>query len=64
MAQSALPKRGKREVYEQVEEKLKLLKLLADETRIEILNILMREDSYVEKLACDQIGRASCRERV
>lgn len=53
MAQSALPKRGKREVYEQVEEKLKLLKLLADETRIEILNILMREDSYVEKIACD-----------
>ena len=34
-------------------EKLKLLKLLADETRIEILNILMREDSYVEKIACD-----------
>ena len=36
-----------------MEEKLKLLKLLADETRIEILNILMREDSYVEKIACD-----------
>ena len=35
-----------------MEEKLKLLKLLADETRIEILNILMREDSYVEKIAC------------
>lgn len=34
-------------------EKLKLLKLLADETRIEILNILMHEDSYVEKIACD-----------
>jgi hypothetical protein len=36
-----------------MEEKLKLLKLLADETRIEIHNILMREDSYVEKIACD-----------
>lgn len=36
-----------------MEEKLKLIKLLADETRIEILNILMREDSYVEKIACD-----------
>ena len=33
--------------------KLELLKLLADETRLEILNILMREDSYVEKIACD-----------
>jgi hypothetical protein len=44
---------GKREVSEKVEEKLKLLKLIADETRIEILNILMREDSYVEKIACD-----------
>lgn len=32
---------------------LELLKLLADETRLEILNILMREDSYVEKIACD-----------
>ena len=36
-----------------MEEKLKLLKLLADETRIEILNILMREDCYVEKIACE-----------
>ena len=36
-----------------MKEKLALLKLLADETRLEILNILMREDSYVEKLACD-----------
>ena len=36
-----------------MEEKLKLLKLLADETRIEILNILMHEDSYVEKIACE-----------
>ena len=36
-----------------MEEKLKLLKLIADETRIEILNILMREDSYVEKIACE-----------
>ena len=34
-------------------ESLALLKLLADETRLEILNILLREDSYVEKIACD-----------
>ena len=34
-------------------EKLELLKLLADETRLEILNILLREDSYVEKIACE-----------
>ena len=38
---------------DKVKEKLELLKLLADETRLEILNILMREDSYVEKLACE-----------
>ncbi|MBQ9133894.1 MAG: DUF2087 domain-containing protein [Clostridia bacterium] len=36
-----------------MKEKLALLKLLADETRLEILNILLREDSYVEKIACD-----------
>ncbi len=36
-----------------MKKKLELLKLLADETRLEILNILMREDSYVEKIACD-----------
>lgn len=36
-----------------MKEKLELLKLLADETRLEILNILLREDSYVEKLACE-----------
>lgn len=30
---------------------LEILKTLADETRIEILNLLLREDSYVEKLA-------------
>ena len=36
-----------------MKEKLQLLKLLADETRLEILNILLREDSYVEKLACE-----------
>ena len=36
-----------------VKEKLALLKLLADETRLNILNILLREDSYVEKIACD-----------
>ena len=34
-------------------EKLELLKLLADETRLEILNILLKEDSYVEKIACE-----------
>ena len=36
-----------------MKQKLELLKLLADETRLEILNALFREDSYVEKLACD-----------
>ena len=36
-----------------MKEKLKLLKLLADETRLEILNILLKEDSYVEKIACE-----------
>jgi hypothetical protein len=36
-----------------VKEKLEFLKLLADETRLEILNILLREDSYVEKIACE-----------
>ena len=35
-----------------VKEKLELLKLLANETRLEILNILLKEDSYVEKIAC------------
>ena len=30
---------------------LEILKTLADETRIEILNLLLHEDSYVEKLA-------------
>ena len=34
-------------------EKLEILKLLADKTRIDILNTLMKEDSYVEKIACD-----------
>ena len=34
-------------------EKLELLKLLADETRLEILAILLKEDSYVEKIACE-----------
>ena len=38
---------------DRVKEKLELLKLLADETRLEILNILMKEDSYVEKIACE-----------
>ena len=32
---------------------LEILKLLADETRLEILNILLNEDSYVEKIACE-----------
>lgn len=36
-----------------MKEKLVLLKLLADETRLEILNILLKEDSYVEKIACE-----------
>ena len=36
-----------------MKQKLALLKLLADETRLNILNILLREDSYVEKIACD-----------
>ncbi|MBQ9085677.1 MAG: DUF2087 domain-containing protein [Clostridia bacterium] len=36
-----------------MKEKLELLKLLADETRLYILNILLREDSYVEKIACE-----------
>lgn len=36
-----------------MKEKLALLKLIADETRLEILNILLKEDSYVEKLACE-----------
>ncbi len=36
-----------------MKEKLELLKLLADETRLEILNILLREDSYVERIACE-----------
>ena len=36
-----------------MKEKLELLKLLADETRLDILNILLRKDSYVEKIACD-----------
>ena len=34
-------------------EKLEILKLLADKTRLDILNALMKEDSYVEKIACD-----------
>ena len=34
-------------------EQLQLLKLLADETRLAILNLLLKEDSYVEKIACE-----------
>lgn len=36
-----------------MKEKLELLKILADETRLDILNILLEEDSYVEKIACE-----------
>ena len=36
-----------------MKEKLEVLKLLADETRLEILNLLLKEDSYVEKIACE-----------
>ncbi|MBQ7921235.1 MAG: metalloregulator ArsR/SmtB family transcription factor [Clostridia bacterium] len=36
-----------------MKEKLALLKLLADETRLKILNLLLKEDSYVEKIACE-----------
>ena len=36
-----------------MKEKLQLLKVLADETRLSILNILLREDCYVEKIACE-----------
>ncbi len=36
-----------------MKKKLDLLKVLADETRLEILNMLLKEDSYVEKLACE-----------
>ena len=36
-----------------MKKKLELLKVLADETRLEILNMLLKEDSYVEKLACE-----------
>ncbi|MBQ7940076.1 MAG: DUF2087 domain-containing protein [Clostridia bacterium] len=44
---------GKAKGGGRVKEKLELLKLLADETRLGILNILLREDSYVEKIACE-----------
>ena len=36
-----------------MKQKLELLKLLADETRLNILNLLLHEDSYVEKIACE-----------
>ena len=36
-----------------MKERLEILKLLADETRLNILNALIKEDSYVEKIACD-----------
>ena len=44
---------GETKGRDHVKEKLELLKLLADETRLEILNILLKEDSYVEKIACE-----------
>lgn len=36
-----------------MEEKLELLKSLADKTRLAILNILLQEYSYVKKIACE-----------
>lgn len=36
-----------------MKQKLALLKLLGDETRLDILNLLLKEDSYVEKIACE-----------
>ena len=33
--------------------RLELLKLLADQTRLDILNVLLKEDSYVERIAYD-----------
>lgn len=36
-----------------MKEKLEFLKLLADETRLEILGILLKEDCYIEKIACE-----------
>ncbi len=38
---------------DKLKENLELLKLIADETRLEILGILLKEDSYVEKIACE-----------
>jgi len=36
-----------------MEHRIALLKVLADETRLNIINALMRDDSYVEKLAAE-----------
>ncbi len=36
-----------------MKENLELLKLIADQTRLDILNLLLKEDSYVEKIACE-----------
>ena len=44
---------GEAKGCDRLKEKLALLKMLADETRLEILNILLKEDSYVEKIACE-----------
>lgn len=48
-----LTAKRERKGSDEVKEKLELLKLLANETRLEILNILLKEDSYVEKIACE-----------
>lgn len=44
---------GRQEGYNKMRRNIELLKLLSDESRLEILNILLREDSYVEKIACE-----------
>ena len=53
LPKNVLTKRGESERSDDVKEKLEILKLLADETRLSILNLLLKEDSYVEKLACE-----------
>ena len=53
MQEHVLTRHGRNGGGEHVNEKLELLKLLADETRLSILNLLLKEDSYVEKIACE-----------
>ena len=48
-----LTAKRERKGSDEAKEKLEPLKLLANETRLEILNILLKEDSYVEKIACE-----------